>query len=334
MKKLVKVIATVTMVTTMFASTASAVKMYSPDGRSVSVMESDVAAWKAKGWHTENYKKLYAPDGRTSKVLLADVEGWKKVGWYEYPVTTVYSLSGKSQVIAKDAVKDWKKVGWYLATDTRTMYTLDGRTEAVAIKDIAAWKKVGWYEYPVTTVYTPEGKTKIIAKSDVESWKKVGWLDEIGYDYNNVKNTCNNYVSNGSYESALSYIDSWQSYFYGTSQSYSLKLLKEGIMNKWRAKIKYPLAYTGNHYMDGSNVYIEFRNISYKPIIAFRLTYDCYDVFNDYQESYYDYYYIKNIYLDSGESAYYYWYPGAGSDVHHIKNVKITEVVFADGTEA
>ena len=86
--------------------------------------------------------------------------------------------------------------------------------------------------------------------------------------------------------------------------------------------------------MDGSNVHIEFRNISYKPIIAFRLTYDCYDVFNDYQESYYDYYYIKNIYLDSGESAYYYWYPGAGSDVHHIKNVKITEVVFADGTEA
>ena len=38
MKKLTKVIAIATMVVTMFTSTASAVKMYSSDGRTASVM--------------------------------------------------------------------------------------------------------------------------------------------------------------------------------------------------------------------------------------------------------------------------------------------------------
>ena len=29
---------------------------------------------------------MYAPDGRTANVLLQDIAGWKAVGWYEHPL--------------------------------------------------------------------------------------------------------------------------------------------------------------------------------------------------------------------------------------------------------
>ena len=88
MKKITKITAIATLAITLFTSTASAVKMYSPDGRTASVMESDVAAWKAKGWSTKNYKTMYAPDGRTMVIATSDVEAWKAVGWYDAPVTS------------------------------------------------------------------------------------------------------------------------------------------------------------------------------------------------------------------------------------------------------
>ena len=187
MKKLTKVIAIATMAVTMFTSTASAVKMYAPDGRTASVMESDVAAWKAVGWYTENYKKMYAPDGRTAKVVLQDIKAWKAVGWYEYPVTTVYSLDGKSQVISKDAVKDWKKVGWYLATDTITMFGADADIK----KDVAAWKKVGWKTDYTWSVWSLSGREMKFKLADVYS---SGYNYSLGEASEMAKNYCKTYM--------------------------------------------------------------------------------------------------------------------------------------------
>ena len=145
MKKLVKVIAVVTMVTTMFTSTASAVKMYSPDGRTASVMESDVAAWKAKGWSTKNYKTMYAPYGRTAKVLLPDVKAWKKVGWYEVPVTVVSTQDGRTEIIAQSSVDAWRKVGWYenLVKKDINWFVRKAKQELGIPSDLECYYKIG-----------------------------------------------------------------------------------------------------------------------------------------------------------------------------------------------
>ena len=192
MKKLTKVIAIATMAVTMFTSTASAVKMYAPDGRTASVMESDVAAWKAKGWSTKNYKTMYAPDGRTAKVLLPDVKAWKKVGWYEVPVAKVYTLDGRSQVIAKSDVSAWKKTGWYLATDAIPMFGTYGEIKNVSVKDVAAWKKVGWKTDYKWSVWTASGREVKFTVSDVYA---SGYNYSLGEASEMAKNYCKTYMS-------------------------------------------------------------------------------------------------------------------------------------------
>ena len=111
-KRIISIISSITIMS-MFIPTVSAVKMYSPDGRTASVMDVDVAAWKAKGWSTKNYKTMYAADGRSEKVLLPDVAAWEKVGWYEVPVTVMYSsINGSTMIVANSEIEAYRKVGW------------------------------------------------------------------------------------------------------------------------------------------------------------------------------------------------------------------------------
>lgn len=62
--------------------TAFAVEMYAPDGRTVNVAETDVAAWKSVGWYDYPVTIMYAFDGRTVVVALSDVTAWQNVGWF------------------------------------------------------------------------------------------------------------------------------------------------------------------------------------------------------------------------------------------------------------
>ena len=119
--------------------------------------------------------EMYAPDGRTVNVAETDVAAWKSVGWYDYPVTTVYAMDGRSAVIATTAVNDWVNVGWR-TTNYVTMYAADGRTANVSLWDVDAWKNVGWYEYPVTIMYAFDGRTAVVALADVTVWQNVGWF--------------------------------------------------------------------------------------------------------------------------------------------------------------
>ena len=62
------------------------VTLYSLDGRTIDVLESEVSAYLNVGWYRtieETQQTLYAPDGRTITVFKSEVSAYKNVGWYE-----------------------------------------------------------------------------------------------------------------------------------------------------------------------------------------------------------------------------------------------------------
>lgn len=62
------------------------VTLYAPDGRTVTVSESEVESYLAVGWYrtlAETQQTLYAPDGSVITVYKSEVALYKNVGWYE-----------------------------------------------------------------------------------------------------------------------------------------------------------------------------------------------------------------------------------------------------------
>lgn len=85
MKKIVIFLITTALMLLMFSVTASAVTMYTPDGRTANVMNADVEDWKAVGWYDYPVTVLYAPDGRTALFSSYVVYDQKQVGWSKVP---------------------------------------------------------------------------------------------------------------------------------------------------------------------------------------------------------------------------------------------------------
>ena len=131
---------------------------------------------------------MYASDGRTVSVLEQDIEAWKAVGWFETAedakMITMYSTDGRSLTIPQYYRDAHLSVGWYNTREevTITMYSTDGRTLEV-YKDLApAHNEVGWY-YNLSDVsvemYDAEGNEYTVYKDFVESEKQKGLTDNI-----------------------------------------------------------------------------------------------------------------------------------------------------------
>lgn len=76
-----------------------------------------------------------------------------------------------------------------------------------------------------------------------------------------------------------------------------------------------------------------FRNLSYKKIVSYPLDFDCYDINGRWVDRHYDGCYHNDA--DRGvtekervETSFY-----SGNNIHTVKNVRLTEVVFEDGTK-
>ena len=96
------------------------VTLYAPDGRTVTVYESEADAYVNAGWFRspeETKQTLYAPDGRTVTVYKAEADAYVNAGWFRSPEET-----------------------------KQTLYAPDGRTVTVYKADVPAYKSVGWYE--------------------------------------------------------------------------------------------------------------------------------------------------------------------------------------------
>ena len=93
------------------ANTEPTVTMYADDGRTISVPQSEVEAYKRVNWYTEPVVLMYAADGRTLYVGESEVEAYKAVNWYTEPVTVMYASDGRTLNVVQSEVEAYKGVG-------------------------------------------------------------------------------------------------------------------------------------------------------------------------------------------------------------------------------
>ena len=211
------------------------------------------------------------------------------------------------------------------------VYSDDGRALGIHDLLLPVYENCGWHG-PVW-MYSADGREIEVPYYDIAAYQKVGWYLWEDYCYNHsfipYYNSC---ISSGNYSDAFYGIEWAIEDLAGTYYESSLYSYKTNLMDAWRKKINGPLAYC-SHYVDKSNgdVAITFRNVSYKYITAFKIQFDCYDTFGDYINDYYDYYYVENAELPSGEFSEYEW-DGPPYSTDYIRNIRVTQVVYSDGT--
>lgn len=76
-----------------------------------------------------------------------------------------------------------------------------------------------------------------------------------------------------------------------------------------------------------------FRNLSYKKIVAYKVKFDCYNIFGNYESTYYDYYYDDSANLDIAGSTGATWTLYGADSVNTVKNIRVFEIVYEDGTK-
>ena len=232
-----------------------------------------------------------------------------------------------------------------------TMYAQDGRTISVHDSQVQAYKNVGWYTEPFVTMYALDGRRIQVQKSQVGAYQKVGWYTDddmywkhyVEPDMQSMYNQ-NDYVS--LYFSAQVRIEEDP---YSPHYTDKLYTYRTRAMDKWRVASGCPVGVTANtydiieHKNDGSFRYnIDYTNISYKPIIAIKEQLSICNVFGDVL--YEDVFKLgtgQKLYIGPGETAHNWGLTFSKSNVSYynlssarfIKNHKILEVVFADGTK-
>ncbi len=210
------------------------------------------------------------------------------------------------------------------------VYSADGRVLGIHDILLPVYEKCGWHG-PVT-MWSLEGDAIEVPYNDVKAYQNVGWYLWEDYYYIDFTKSYNDLTRKGDYSAAFDAVDYALSELSGTYYESSLYSYKTKLMDAWREKINGPLAYC-SHSVDKSNgnVSITFRNVSYKYITAFKIQFQCYDTFSNSIKDYNSYYYCDDAELYSGESMTYYW-EGTPYNTDYIKNIRVTQVVYSDGT--
>lgn len=300
--------------------------------------------------NNSGYVTMYALDGRSVDVYCTEVEAWKAVGWYTEPVTLVYALDGRTLIIPSADVEEYEKVGWYSEMPDVTLYNIDGTVIEIPLSDVDAYDSSwGWYREPVTRVYALDGRTLIIPAAQFDAYRKVGWYTE--NEYKVVK------YAEPAFKSLVKKGDYYSLYFSAN------RAIKNGetdpiyyryrtkAMDMWREAKGCPIGVTRPREQmivfnedGGMRISFDYTNVSYKPIIAFKETYDICDIFGDVL-------YTQTVvcgadhgnrfYLEPGNTDYGWGLTYEKNVVDYnnldravyIRNYRITEVIFDDYTK-
>lgn len=257
---------------------------------------------------------MYAADGRTLQIEQSEIEAYEAVGWYREPP--------------------------YL------MYAADGRTLYVLTSEIEAYEAVGWYREPLRSMYAKDGRVLAVPENEVEAYQNVGWfISREEANYNALIDTYNSVMYVQDYEGALNLCET--ALYDGTLAEGSIfyediAAKRRYVADVWRNYVSCPIGivshYVGKNSIGTPTVNINFRNLSYLPITAFKLTFDCYDAFGNpsrwtsYHSNRYEGY-MNSIEFAPMSRETYYWTLYLQESTTNVQNMRITEVVYADGSK-
>lgn len=333
------------------------VTMYAADGRTLVVAADQVEAHKAVGWYLEGEL-----EGTDNNVTEPDAEDTEKVPAPEKEnissnVTTVRIKYTDGTVITVPAehLKMYLALDWVqLDTETTpgatvTMYNSEGVSKEVLADEVSKYELAGWTtkkpDIDYMTVYYHDGTTKEIAKDLYETYKAQGWysaFDEAVYAYAAFGNGSDvlgatKLVENKQYELAFNSVKDAIDKIENSESEYVTMLyyLRSTITDAWREAANSPLGFINYWFTDKDNkrfVIFEYRNVSNSRIKYFEINFDICDKDGNIIETNSGSYYVDNLQLVPCDKTRVGWKVESGQDAVSVKNVKVKEVKFADGT--
>ena len=153
--------------------------LYSSDGRTLSVFNSEVESYVAVGLYKDKYTTIYTTDGRSETVPTGELNSYLNAGWYPYPVTILYSKYGDTKIVPTAEARHYLPYGW--CTDKSqvytTLYSSDGRTIEVLNTQVNSYIAYGWSTTKHETVtssylpvtFTQGGKTMTLTDFNVSN---------------------------------------------------------------------------------------------------------------------------------------------------------------------
>ncbi len=220
------------------------------------------------------------------------------------------------------------------------VYAPDGRILAVTDLQVPVYKLVGWSE-AVTMMARDENGTFSrsikISPYDVAAYEAVGWYTIEGTLFELIKGDYYEFKAAWDYNSMIEKTDLGINYLAGTKYEQMLYTMRTEAMDLWRNSCGAPLGVIEYEISENSigtpEVTIAFRNVSYKKIIAYEMTFTCYNVFGKVEKSYYDYFYDDEADMAPAQVGGGTWTLYGADSVYTVENIRITEVVFEDGTK-
>ena len=343
------------------------VTMYAADGRTIVVPADRVEAHKAVGWfvkegvetptlpperptlpensdnsgnndNSEELAVIRYTDGTLVRVPLKDVAAHKALGWEHIYVefnkmgnVIVYNSEGDPREITFDNAEKYAKEGWYF---------IKPGTQPAPLPEIEVEVKD-----ENITVYRHTGTTKVILSSELSAYKSKGYgttLDEAIYNFATLgdggDNTGSNaLLENKKYELAFREIESALNKI-GDSNSEYVQMLytqRTKIVEAWEAAAKSPLGFI-NYWFDTRNgkrvILFEYRNVGNKRITYLSINFDICDSTGEVIESNDGTYFVNNLQIVPCDKTRVGWVIQSGEEAASIKNVKVLEVRFSDGT--
>ena len=335
------------------------VTMYAPDGRTLVVAADQVEAHKAVGWYLEG--ELPGDENTTTDVKTDEkepesnsqsenVSADKNTTTVRVKYTDGTVVSVPAEHLKMYLALDWNLVeGEAAPSGTVTMYNSEGVSKEVAANEVSKYELAGWTtkkpDVDYMTVYYHDGTTKEIPKDSYETYKTQGWysaFDEAVYAYaafgngNDVLGVTK-LVENKQYELAFTTVKDAIDKIENSESEYVTMLyyLRSTITDAWREAANSPLGFINYWFTDKEDkrfVIFEYRNVSNSRIKYFEINFDICDKDGNIIETNSGSYYVDNLQLVPCDKTRVGWKVESGQDAVTVKNVKVKEVKFADGT--
>ena len=345
-------------------STEKPITMYAVDGRTILVFPEQVEANKAVGWYLEeDLPKKEQSEGdvatkeedkkqeTTSETKKEEQEAnVNKLIRVKYTDGTVVSVPVEH--LKMYIALDWVQV--FGDTDKPEisgviMYDADGNSKEVPSDKVEEYKAAGWSltkpEIEHMTVYNHKNETKSIAKSSYESYKSTGWYsayDEAVYAFAAFGDGDQNpgavkLLENKKYEAAFQAVAEAIKKLEGVDSVYVQMLydLRTSVTDTWRVAANSPLGFINYFFTERNGqrvVMFDYRNISNVRIKYIGISFEICNKDGDVIERNDHDYYANNLQLAPCDDTRVGWKVLTGNDAVMVKNVKVNEVRFADGT--
>lgn len=330
------------------------VEMYAADGRTITVRADKVEDYKKVGWFV---KAQTSADAKTDDTKTDGTKTDSQTPASD-KVTIMLLPNGPIITVPAYQLEMYKALGWD-KTDTSapsepsgnstvTVYNEAGESKVISESELSKYLNAGWTKTKpdgtYVTVYDADGNKKDILSANAEAAKSEGWYaayDEAVYAYaafgkGDVRGATQ-LLEAKKYEAAFEMVQNAITKLEKTESEYvsMLYYLRTQVTDSWRTAANSPLGFINYWFADKDGkklIVLEYRNVSNSRIQSFKVNFDICDAAGNVVETNSGSYFVEKLEMTPCESKRAAWVVKNGSVAAGIKNLKVLEVVFSDGT--